>query len=566
MVGMGPYVDGHVLSWILFMPGATALFLLAIGAVLRGFFGSVGLPGEVWRAIALGSTGLTLLLAFAGLFVAFEPETMGLQLVEYADWLPGYGVQYFVAVDGINLFPVLFVTLLVPLVLIVSWRRVERSLRTFVFFLLLLESAILGVFLSFNVLLFHLFWQLALVALYFIIGIWGGRDRIAVATKFLLHGGVGAMLMWVAILVLFRLNLEANGVPGLDLVSHPGSPAPGLLELAIPTSESGLEWWRSQTWLFLAFALAFAILLPLAPLHGWLPDALAEAPGEGAALIAGLLLQLGAYGLLRFAVPLFPEAAESLAPLIRVLALVSIAYAGLRALYGGDLNRVIAYLAMVQGGIIVLALFSFEGLGQVGSVVGIVSRGLVLAALILLVGMLEERRGTRWIDQFGGLARPMPLLALLLGVAVFAAVGAPGSSGFVFELLALAATFEVSARVGLAGCLGALAMALCLYRIYRRVMLGPLEIEANRNLPDLSGREAALILALLIPILGVGLYPNPVLRRIEPSVLEVRRQILERGVLSLEAEAPRDPAPSANSTRVTEGPGSPVLAASGEGQ
>ena len=197
MVGMGPYVDGHVLSWIIFMPGATALFLLAIGAVLRGFFGSAGLPGEVWRAIALGSTGLTLLLASAGLFVAFEPETMGLQLVEYADWLPGYGVQYFVAVDGINLFPVLLVTLLVPLVLIASWGRVERSLRSFVFFLLFLESAILGVFLSFNVLLFHLFWQLALVAVYFIIGIWGGArahrrgDKISPARGCGRHAHVG---------------------------------------------------------------------------------------------------------------------------------------------------------------------------------------------------------------------------------------------------------------------------------------------------------------------------------------------------------------------------------------
>jgi len=460
---------------------------------------------------------------------------MGLQLIEYADWLPGYGVQYFVAVDGINLFPILLVTLVVPLVLISSWRRVERSLRSFIFFLLLLESAILGVFLSFNVLLFHLFWQLALVCLYFIIGIWGGRERIAVATKFLLYGGVGAMLMWVAILVLFRLNFEANGAPGLDLITQPGSSAPGLVELAIPVGGDGIEWWRSQIWLFFAFALAFAILLPLAPLHGWLPDALVEAPGEGAALIAGLLVQLGAYGLLRFALPLFPDAAESLAPFVRALALASMGYACLRPLYETDLKKLLAYLVMVQAGLIVLALFSFEELGQVGSVLGILSRGFVLAALVLLVGMLEQRRNTRRIDQFGGLLAPMPILAIVLGIAVFAATGVPGSGGFVFELLALAATFEVSIWAGLAGGLGALAIALCLYRAYRRVALGPLEIEANRELLDLTGREVALVLALLLPVLWIGVYPNPVLRRIEPSVLEVRRQILERGALNVEA-------------------------------
>ncbi len=534
---MGPYVDGHVLSWILLMPGMTALALLAMGAVLRGLFGSTGLPGEVWRAMALGSSALTFLLMLAGVLTAFDPETVGLQLVEYADWLPNYGVQYFVAVDGINVFLVLLTTLMTPLVLLASWTHIERSLRSFVFFVLFFESAVLGVFLSFNVLLFHLFWQLALVSMYFIIGIWGGQRRIFAATKFLLHSGIGSMLMWVVILVLFRLNLEASGAPGLDLVAPPGIGAPGLLDLPISAEANGLAWWRSQTWLFMGFALAFAVALPIFPLHSWFPDALAEAPTAGSALMAALLLQMGAYGLVRFAMPLFPDAAMALAPAIRALALVSIAYAGMRALFQQDLKRTVAYLAMVQVGFVLLGLFSFGELGLVGGVLGMVSRGLTVGALILLVGMLEDRRRTRQLGALGGLAAPMPVLVVFMGVALMASVGVPGSSGFIFELLVFAATFETGARVGIAACLGGLVMAACLFRVYRKVAFGPVVIEDNRGLMDIDWRERGLILALLVPVLWIGFYPNPWLRRIEPSVLEVGRQISERQILSAELQS-----------------------------
>jgi len=531
---MGPYVDGYVLSWILFMPGVTALTLLAMGAVLRGLFGSSGLPGEVWRAMALGSSSLTFLLVLAGVLPAFDSETMGLQLVEYADWLPNYGVQYFVAVDGINVFLVLLTTLMTPLVLLASWRHIERSLRSFVFFILMFESAMLGVFLSFNVLLFYLFWQLALVSMYFIIGIWGGGRRTFRATKFLLHSGIGSMLMWVAILILFRLNLEAGGAPSLDLIAQPGSAGPGLLDLPIAAEANGLAWWRSQTWLFLGFALAFAVTLPIFPLHSWFPDALAEAPPAGSALMAALLIQMGAYGLVRFAMPLFPDAAIALAPGVRSLALVSIAYAGMRALFQQDLKRTIAYLAMVQVGFVLLGLFSFGALGLVGGMLGLVSRGLTVAALILLVGMLEDRRRTRQLGDFGGLAAPMPVFVLFMGLALMASIGVPGSSGFVFELLVFAATFEAGARVGIGACLGGLAMAVCLFRVYRKVAFGPVVMEENRGLMDIDWRERGLILALLVPILWIGLHPNPWLRRIEPSTLEIGRQIAERQALSAE--------------------------------
>jgi NADH-quinone oxidoreductase subunit M len=211
---MGPYIEGQVLSWVLFMPGATALLLLLSGAILRALFGSAGLPGEIWRAIALGSMGLTFLLALWGVAVPFDPETIGVQLAEYGDWLPSIGLQYFLAVDGINLFLVLLTTLMGPLVLLAVWKQAESSVRSLVFFLLVFESAALGVFLSFNLLLFHLFWQSALVSMYFIIGIWGGPRRVFAATKFLLYTGASSMAMWIAILVLFQLNLEATGFPG----------------------------------------------------------------------------------------------------------------------------------------------------------------------------------------------------------------------------------------------------------------------------------------------------------------------------------------------------------------
>jgi len=527
-MGLGPYVEGHVLSWVLFMPGATAALLLLSGALIRGVFGSSGLPGEVWRAVALGSTSLTCLLVIAGVVAPFDPEKIGLQWVEYADWLPAYGVQYFVAVDGINLYLVLLTTLMLPLVLLASWRHIERSLRSFIFFLLIFESAVLGVFLSFNVLFFHLSWQLALVAMYFIVGIWGGRERVFAATKFLLYAGFGSMLMWVVILVLLRLNFEATGAPGLDLVSPPGSDRPGLLDLSIAATDGGVEWWQSQTWLFVGFALAFAVTLPLVPLHGWFPAAQAAAPTAGSALLVALGLQMGVYGLLRFALPLFPDAAAAFAPTIRALAVISMTYAGARALWEQDLRRTLAYLAIVQLGFILLGLFSLDEVGLVGAVLGSLSRGLTLGACVLLVGMLEERRGTRLVSAFGGLVGPMPVFVFLLGIALLASVGVPGSSGFVFELLALAAGFEVSPWLAVAACAAGLMVGLSLYRGYRRLAFGPVVVEENRGLMDLEWRERALILALIIPILGLGLYPNPALRRIEPSVLEVARQMAER--------------------------------------
>ncbi|MCS5636692.1 MAG: NADH-quinone oxidoreductase subunit M [Myxococcota bacterium] len=543
---MGPYIDGQVLSWVLFMPGATALMLLLSGAILRGLFGSSGLPGEIWRAIALGSTALTFLLAIWGVAVVFDPETIGVQLVEYGDWLPAIGLQYFLAVDGINLFLVLLTTLMGPLVLLAVWKQSEGSLRSLVFFLLVFESAALGVFLSFNLLLFQLFWQSALVSMYFIIGIWGGPRRVFAATKFLLYTGAGSMVMWIAILVLFQVNLEATGLPGLDLISPSGSGHPALLDLAIPVAPSGPEWWQSQTWLFLGFAIAFVLTLPLVPLHGWFPDAQAEAPTAGSALMAAVLLQMGAYGLLRFALPLFPDAAASWAWLFRGLALASMGYAVARALVQQDLKRIMAWLAPVGSAFVLLGLFSFEAVGLLGGTVGMLSRGLATAGLFLLVGMLEERTRTRQLDQFGGLAGPMPILSLCLGILLMSYVGVPGSLGFVFELFALAATFVVDAPMGIAACVGGFGAAACLYRLYRKVSMGPVAVEANRGLIDLDWRERAVMLLLIAPILWFGLYPNELLRRVEPSILETARQMSERRVapiaIAVEDASPPGPA------------------------
>ena len=537
---MGPYVEGQVLSWVLIMPGATAFLLLLSGAILRGLFGSSGLPGEIWRAIALGSTALTFLLAIWGIAIPFEPESIGVQMIEYGDWLPAIGLQYFLAVDGINLFLVLLTTLMGPLALLAAWKDAEDSLRSLVFFLLIFESAALGVFLSFNLLLFHLFWQSAAVSMYFVIGIWGGPRRVFAATKFLIYTGASAMLLWISILVLFQVNLEATGMPGLDLISAPGSGRPALLDLVIPVEASGAQWWQTQTWLFPGFALAFVLALPLVPLHGWFPDAQAEAPTAGSALMAALLLQMGAYGLLRIALPLFPDAAASWAGLFRGLALVSMGYGVVRALAQTDLKRVVAWLAPVGSAFVLLGLFSFEAVGFLAGMVGMLSRGLAAAGLFLLVGMLEQRRHTRQLDQYGGLAGPMPILSLCLGILLMSSIGFPGSLGFVSETFALAATFVVDAPVGIAACVGGLGAAACLYRVYRKVSMGPVAVEANRGLIDLDWRERALMIALIAPLIGFGLYPNVLLRRVEPSILETARQITERRVEPMEV-APEEP-------------------------
>jgi len=526
--GMGPYVEGHVLSWLIFIPGGTALFLLAVSVALRIFFGASGLPGVVWRAIGLGGSGLALLVAGVGVLGQFDPEGIGHQMVERAPWLPGYGIHYFVGVDGISLFLVLLTALVVPLVLLASWNQVERDLASFVLFVLLLETGLLGALLSLNLLQFYAFAELSFVPLWLIVGVFGGAGRIRASTRLILYSAAGSVVSLVALLIVYQLGFEQTGVWTLDWIGQASSGTPGLIDVRIPIAGEDVAVWRTQPWLFAAFALSFAIRIPMLPLHTWMPEAHVEAPTAGSVLLSLVMLEVGAYGMMRFALTLFPNAAADAVPLLFALAVLGILHGALVAMVQRDLKRLVAYACLAQLSLAMLGVFSLSLHGLIGGVVQLVSFGLTSSALFLLVGVIEERRKTRDVSELGGLAKPMPVFAAILGVTVMASAGLPVLSGFVGQLLILLGSFAVDARAALGAGVGLVLLAAALLWMFQRVALGPVEKAENRGLIDLDWRERSIFLALLVPILWIGVHPNPVLRRIEPSVLELMKQIDER--------------------------------------
>ena len=502
------WLDAHLLTIVTFLPFATALGLTVVRQ----------LPESTWRAIGLASTALTFLLSVR-LFIEFDPTRTGYQFVETAEWLPEWGIRWFVGIDGVSLLLVVLTTFLVPLALLGSWNDIRRSVRGWVFFMLSLETGMLGAFVSLNLFQFYVFWELMLVPMYFIIGIWGGPRRVYAAIKFLLFTMLGSLLMLVAMLVVYYLHHEQFGVLDLDL--------PALLRTQIPA--------RTQTWLFLAFALAFAIKVPMVPFHTWLPDAHVEAPTAGSVILAGVLLKMGTYGFIRFALPLFPEAAIEFTPLIFTLALVGILYGSLVAMVQADLKRLVAYSSVAHLGFVMLGMFARNREGLEGSVLQMVNHGLSTGALFLLVGMLYERRHTREIAAFGGVARPMPVYAAMFGIVALSSIGLPMLNGFVGEFLILLGAFQTSPGFAVPATFGVVLAAAYLLWAYRRVFFGPLENPENRALIDLDRREKLVMVLILIPIFWIGIQPNVLLRRLDAATLDLLRTMESRAVAMREA-------------------------------
>jgi len=528
---MGPYIDGHILTWVTFIPLATALLLVASSILASFLFRSDGLPPLVWRAVAMGSSSLTFLLSLAGVWGGYDPEQSGYQLVERVEWLPDLGIHYFVGIDGISLMLVMLTTFLMPIVLLASWNDINRSLRSYVFFMLFIETGMLGAFVSLNLFLFYVFWEVMLIPMYFIIGIWGGPGRVYAAVKFFLFTMFGSLLMLVAMLIVYLLNFEQGGAFNLDLVTPPGATGLALLDTVIPVGGGSSPWWKTQNWLFGAFALAFGIKVPLFPFHTWLPDAHVEAPTGGSVVLAGVLLKMGTYGFVRFALPLFPEAASAYAPLMLTLGVIGIVYGSLVAMVQSDVKRLVAYSSVAHLGFVVLGIFALNVHGLNGGVLQMVNHGLSTGALFLLVGFIYERRHTRAIADFGGLAKPMPVYAALFGIVLMSSIGLPGLNGFVGEFLILLGTFAHDPWVAVVATLGVVLAAAYMLWMYRRIMLGPVENPENRGLIDLDWRERLVVVAMIIPIIWIGLYPNPLLRRIEPSVMETLRHMEERSAV-----------------------------------
>ncbi len=512
-------LEARLLSWIVFLPILTALGLLAFRIVATSIVGSSGVPGWVWRAIALASSTLTFALAVVGLWGGFDPEVVGYQWIERVPWIPELGIHYFVGVDGISLVLVLLTTFVVPIVLLGSWTEVERPLRSYSILLLLLESGVNGALVSLNWIQLYFFWELTLLSSFFIMGRWGGVMGLRTATKHLIFGLSSSFLMLIVTLIVYRMNLEQGGVGSFDLVLPGDLEGLAFLDTVLPLAAAGsAPWWQTQDILFTAFALAIAIKLPLIPLHGWYNDAQGEAPTAGSAIVSSLVLKLGAFALLRIALPLFPVAASEAAPLMCAIAVFGVIASGLLCLAQRDAKLLVGFVSLAHMSFIVLGIFSLQHHAVVGSVVHMLSHGLSIAALFILFGFLVERRQTRGLEEYGGLAKPMPLCAALFAIVLLGQVGIPGTSGFVGTFLIFLGSFPSGVFVTTAALAGMLLVGGALLVAVGRVMLGPLERPENRGLIDFDWRERVVVMLLVIPILWIGVYPNAILRRVEPSV------------------------------------------------
>lgn len=489
-----------LLSLITFLPVVGTLGLLIIPRRRRNLI--------FWGA--LGTSVLTFLVSLR-LYTGFELGVGEMQFVEAAAWIPSLGIQYKLGVDGISLFLVLLTTFLTPLTILAS-SGIKHRMKEYMVAMLLLETGMIGVFLALDLVLFYVFWEGTLIPMYFIIGIWGGPRRIYATMKFVLYTMAGSLLMLVAIIAVAWLHGRAGGGPTFDLTV--------LMNAEIPPA--------IQFWLFLAFALAFAIKVPLFPFHTWLPDVHVEAPTAGSVLLAGVLLKMGTYGFLRFALPLFPQATVTFLPWISGLALVGIIYGAWVAMVQPDLKSLVAYSSVSHMGFVVLGIFALNGEGIAGSVLQMVNHGLSTGALFLLVGMIYERRHSRMITDFGGLFRVVPVFAGMFLLVALSSIGLPGLNGFVGEFLILLGTFRVHPVYGIVAVTGIIWAAWYMLAMIRRVLFGPVIHQENAGLSDLNWTERIVLIPIIILIVWIGVYPTPFLRRMEASVERVIVQVERR--------------------------------------
>ncbi len=483
-------MGGYWLTGLVFIPLLGAFFVLLQSE-----------ERALWRAAFIFSL-LPLAISLYLLF-AFRSGDAGYQFVERYPWIPGFGISYHLGMDGISLFLVVLTTLLVSLCLLYSGGGdIAQRPREFCFFMFVLETGLLGALLALDLFLFYVFWELMLIPMYFLIGIWGHGRKIYAAFKFVLFTMFGSILMLVAILYLVHIGHQALGRVTFDLAD--------LLGVTVGKTPA--------RWLFAAFALAFAVKVPMWPVHTWLPDAHTEAPTAGSVILAGVMLKMGAYGFLRFAIPLFPVAAIEATPFFMALAVVGIIYGALVAMVQPDLKRLVAYSSVSHLGFVMLGIFALNPQGVEGAVYQMLNHGLSTGGLFLLVGMIYLRRHTREIAEFGGLWSRLPVFAAIFMVVMLSSIGLPGLNGFVGEFLIMFGTFLHTWQAAAVAVLGIVFGALYMLWTYERVMFGPITKKINETLSDLGAREIAVMVPLIVLMVVMGLYPRPLISRMAPSV------------------------------------------------
>ncbi len=496
----------HILSWLIFSP---LIFAGILFCLPRGM-------DEAARWLALAGSlvvfGISLVV-----FCAFEPGNAGYQFVVQREWLPLIGAKYSLGIDGISIFLVLLTTFLVPIIVLAAWHAVESDVKKYLAFMLALESTILGAFLCLDLFLFYIFWEAMLIPMFFLIGIWGSKDRIYAAQKFLLYTFAGSVPMLIAIIYLvLQTKLQfGNYSAGLSDVLNLKLAGEGIL------SPQGL--------IFLAFALAFAIKVPLFPLHTWLPDAHVQAPTGGSVILAGVLLKLGGYGLMRFAMPISSGILPFVGPWMMGISAIAIVYGAFVAIAQDDIKKLVAYSSVSHMGYVILGLFALNQIGITGSLYQMLNHGVSTGALFLLVGILYERKHTRAIAAYSGLAKTIPLFSIVMIIVTFSSIALPGTNGFIGEFLILQGSFLANPWWTALSGTGVIFGAVYMLWLCQRILFGKPDEEKSRDLTDLNWREFYYLAPLVILVFFMGLYPKFFLDRMEPSLAQFTQRITAVG-------------------------------------
>ena len=505
-----------ILTILIVLPMAGSLFVLLLPADREKLIKGAGL--------AVSTLALALSIV---LWAQFDNSQAGMQFTQKSSWIPAFDVSFSVGIDGLSLLLVLLTAFLTPIAMLSSWNAIQKRLKEYTIMLLLLETGMLGVFCAIDVFLFYVFWEAMLVPMYFIIGIWGGERRVYAAFKFFLYTMAGSLLMLVAIIGLgYYASLAPGGKFTTDLIRL-FSIGPG-----IPLGV--------QIWMFLAFALSFAIKVPLFPFHTWLPDAHVEAPTAGSVLLAGVLLKMGTYGFLRFCLPLFPQSTLMFAPFISTLAVVGIIYGALVSMVQTDMKKLVAYSSVSHLGFVVLGIFALTEEGIQGSVIQMVNHGLSTGALFLIVGMIYDRRHTRAISKFGGLAKVMPVLAVFFMIVSLSSLGLPGLNGFIGEFLILVGAFRsdyLSHWFAVFAAAGVILAAVYLLSMYQKTMLGAVTNPENRKLSDLSKREIWVLVPVMLFIVWIGIFPNTFLKQSAATTKQIITAVKSTTTIRATSEA-----------------------------